>query len=173
MNATMGLNQDISLELDKLKFNGLKRRLKNELIEFVNTGAFINVEYNNYERNNTIISITIILENDENLYKFYVNSNYPFRPPILEINYRDYKKYLIINSIKTKNELKKYNGFNCLCCSSISCGDNSTPSIRLKCFINEHKMFKKIRRDIVNRVLAKKIIEKYLYHDANLFEWLF
>jgi ubiquitin-protein ligase len=175
MNATICsqiLNKDILLELDKLQENGLKKRLKNELNDFAKAGAFIRVECNNYERNNTIISIIIMLENDENLYKFDISRNYPFRPPIVQINYRDYKQYLMIDSLKTKNELKKYNRMNCLCCNSISCGDIWTPTIGLKCFINEYKIFQKLRRNIVNRVLAKKIIDKYLYPDANLFEWL-
>jgi len=176
MNDTItcqGLNKDILFELDKFKVNSVKKRLKNELNEIAKTGAFIHTECTIDKQNNSIISITIVLENDNNLYKFYVTKEYPFRPPRFEINYKDYKQYLIINSIETKNELKKYNKMNCLCCHSISCGENWSPAITLHCFINEHKKNKKLRRNIINCLLAKKIINKYLYPNANLFEWLF
>ena len=109
MNDTesyQGLNQDILFELEKFQVNSVKKRLKNELNEIAKTGAFIHIECNIDEQNNNIISITIFLENDNNLYKFYVTKEYPFRPPRVEINYKDYKQYLIINSIETKNELK-------------------------------------------------------------------
>jgi hypothetical protein len=177
MNDTIcyqNLNQDILFELDKLQgptHKRMKKRLTNELILFANDGAYINVECNIEKEH---ISITIILKNDENVYNFYITAWYPFRPPTrFKINYRNYNQYLVINSSKTKNELKEYNGINCLCCNSISSCQHWEPVITLQSFINEYKKIKKIRRDIINRVLAKKIIDKYLYPDINLFEWLF
>jgi hypothetical protein len=63
--------------------------------------------------------------------------------------------------------------FDCLCCSSILCPANWTPAIRIIKIIEEAEKIKKYRRLIINRLLAKKIIVKYLISDINLYQWLF
>jgi len=170
-SSSQSLDTNILLELDKIKQLNIKRRLINELVEFVNKGAYIHVEYIN--TNIEFVTITIVLKGEDNVYHFDVIPDYPFKPPKrFSINYKNYKHYLKIDSPKTLHELKLYNRINCLCCHSISCGNNWSPVLRLKNFINEYKNIKKYRRNIINRLLAEKIINKYLYPDANLIEWL-
>jgi hypothetical protein len=171
ISSSQSLDENILLELDKIQKGSFKRRLTNELVEFVKKGSYIHAEYE-YTDTTPFITITIVLE--DNVYHFEITDDYPFKPPKnFRINYKNYKKYLKINSSKTLNELKLYTGFSCLCCYSISCGDNWFPSLKLNNFIDEYKKNKKYRNNIIKRVLAQKIIDKYLYPYVNLFEWIF
>ena len=173
ISSSQILNSDILLELDKFQTGGFKRRLTNELVEFFKKGSYIHAEYTDTSTT-SFITITIVIQNDNNVYHFDITPDYPFRPPKnFRVNYKDYKRYLKIDSQKTLKELNLYKGLNCLCCYTISCGDNWSPAIKLNAFINEYKKIKQYRRDIINRVLAQKIINKYLNQDINLFEWLF
>lgn len=170
-SSSQSLDTDILLELDKIQKGSVKRRLTNELVVLANKGACIHVEYIN--TNIEFVTITIVLKGEDNVYHFDVTHDYPFKPPkSFRINYKNYKQYLKIDSHETLSQLKLYNGINCLCCHSISCGNKWAPVMRLYDFINEYKKMKKYRRDIINRLLAQKIIDKYLYYDANLVEWL-
>ena len=165
-------------QLDKFysKFGNLKQRVSNELKVFASSGAYINIDFeeSTISHRTSSILITIIHNNeDNNVYQFTISTDYPFKPPLkFMINYKDYKQYLKIDSPKTIEALKKYNGIQCLCCNTISCGSNWSPSLKIQNFIDEFKQMKKYRRDIINRLLVKKIVYKYLVSDINLLEWL-
>jgi hypothetical protein len=170
-SSSQSLDTEILLELDKFNRGSLKKRLTNELVKFSNLGAYIHAEYIN--DSNNYITITIIPKDEDNIYHFDITNDYPFRPPLrFRINYKSYTQYLKIESLKTLNELKLYNGLNCLCCHTISCGGKWGPTMRLINYINEYKQIKQYRRDIINRILIQKIIYKYLYPGVNLLEWL-
>jgi hypothetical protein len=170
-SSSQSLDADILFELDKLQKGSFKRRLTNELVEFSKSGSYIHAEYIN--NNKSYIIITIVPKGDENIYHFDIANDYPFAPPLkFRINYKSYNQYLKIDSVKTLNELKLYNGLNCLCCNTIFCGGKWGPTMRLIDFINEYNQMKKYRRDIIYRLLVKIIINKYLYPDLNLIQWL-
>jgi hypothetical protein len=178
MNATsssQSLNNDILNTLDLMQIGSIKRRLTNELVEFTKKGASIKAKYNNdtIKNNNTNNSINIELEQDQCKYNFVVTREYPFRPPkMFTINNKDYKTYLKIESQKTMSELKIYYGINCLYCKTIYCSDNWCPALKLFSLIDEFNVFTQYRYEIIYRVLAKKIIDKYLVADIDLLEWL-
>jgi len=176
-NLTTELSLRVLRELEYMPSNGLKKRIANELITLHKTGAYVNVETMQNDENisikNSSIQITIILNNESTIYSFIVSNDYPFKPPSqIYVNYKDYKKKLYIQSEKTKNELNLFYGIPCLCCNTISCGNNWSPSIKLINFIDEHKKYKQYRVKILYNLLVTKIIDKYLYPDANLLEWL-
>lgn len=177
MNATsssQSLDENILFALDNLKIGSAKRRIVNELVEFIKKGAYIDATYNEDNKNNVNSIITINIMFQYNHFSFDITNRYPFIPPKnFRCNYINYKNLLRISSPKTLEELKKYKGINCLCCHTIACGDNWGPSIRMIDFINEYNKIKQYRRDIINRVLVEKIISKYLISDINLCEWLF
>jgi hypothetical protein len=184
MNATsssQSLDSDILFEIDRIQNGSIKKRITNELNEFKKQGAYMNVEYKiddiekiDKEKSEPVLSITIIMENENNVYNFDVASCYPFRPPKnFYINHINYKNYLSIHSSKTLQELKLYKGIGCLCCHTIFCGDNWTPLLGLKNFINEFKKIKEYRQYIIYKMLVEKIINKYLISDINLFQWLY
>lgn len=172
-SSSQCLDNNILIELDKLNIGCVKKRIVCELVDFKKKDAYVNVEYKEHINNSTIV-VTIIPNDENNIYHFTIAKNYPYRPPIkFCINYKDYKQYLKIDSRKTINELQIYNNIQCLCCSTICCGCNWSPALRMQSCINEFKQLKKYRRDIINRLLSKKIINKYLISDINLDEWLF
>ena len=166
------LDDDIMNELNKITNNNLKKRIARELLQFKKLNAYIHIELSYYTHSyKIIISIMFLDEND--LYKFEISNDYPFRPPTnFTINYKPYKNYLFINSPKTKNELKIYEGIDCLCCNNINCASMWSPSLTMLNHIEEYKKCKKIRRNIIIILIAKKIINKYLISDIDLMKWL-
>ena len=171
------LDDSILFELDKIRVGSTKRRIVYELVEFKKNDMYIDAKYEENVSNiiYSTILVTIIPKGEDTIYSFNISSDYPFKPPSkFTINYKDYKQYLKIDSPKTIEEIRTYNDIKCLCCNTISCGSNWCPSLKMQSFINEFKQVKKYRRDIINRLLAKKIVEKYLVQDLNVIinEWL-
>ena len=52
-------------------------------------------------------------------------------------------------------------GNDCLCCHSLNCSANWSPSIKLCHIIDEIKSILKFKKDIINLLLADKIKIKY------------
>jgi ubiquitin-protein ligase len=174
-NSQCLLDDTILYNLNRLNIGFVKKRIIRELNEFSKSGAHIHVEYEeNFARqNNSNIIITIIPKEADTIYHFTITNDYPLKPPSkFKVNYKDYKRYLQINSPKTIDELRKYNNINCLCCNTIYYIGNWRPSLSMHTFINEFKQMKKHRRDIINRLLATKIVNKYLIPDINIIQWL-
>lgn len=178
-----GLNPEIVLELEKLEPNSNKKRLTRELLELQNKGAYISVEYNtnynniNYINNKHLLTINIVLAGTDDLITFQICRDYPFKgPKNIKINYKPYSSFLKINQEKTLNEVKlMYFNFNknlldcCLSCSSITCPERWSPPVRLINILEEIQEYKKIRRAVINKLLATKIIIRYLIHDKEGF----
>jgi ubiquitin-protein ligase len=172
-SSSLSLDNSILLELDKFSSGSVKRRIVNELVEFVKKDAYIDVEYKEMN-NQSIILLTIVLKKTDTIFQFHISRDYPFKPPMkFKINFKDYIHFLKIETRKTLNELKSFYNINCLCCNNLYCGNiNWSPTYKLQHFINEFMKIKKYRYDIVVKVLCKKIVEKYLILDINLIQWL-
>jgi len=175
LSSSQTLCDDILYNLDRFQIGSIKKRIVNELFEFQTKGAYIYSEYreqlNNF--NKPSILITIIPFEQDNIFHFTITKDYPFVPPIeFTINYKKYTKYLKIESSKTLNELREFNDIKCLCCTTIACGQNWSPALKMHDYINEYNKIKKYRRNIINRLLASKIVQKYLISDINLIEWI-
>lgn len=172
-SSSHSLDNFILLELDKLSSGGLKKRIVNELVDFMKEGAYINAEYKKI-MNQSIIIITIVHKNIDTIFQFHISRDYPFKPPIkFIINYREYIHFLKIETRKTMNELKSFYNINCLCCNNLYCNENNwSPTYKLQHFMNEFNKIKEYRYGIIIRILCKKIVEKYLILDINLIQWL-
>jgi hypothetical protein len=177
------LGCEILSELSQINSRPLKVRLINELVNLKKINANIHVEYieskNLYSNSNNtikfhfIMNVSIMLVDDNNLYKFEISSDYPFRSPKkFTINHRPYIEYLKINSSKTMKELQLYKGVGCLCCNSVSCASKWTITTNISKCIDEFKIFMQYRRDIINVLLSEKIKERYLLKDIDLLQWL-
>jgi hypothetical protein len=105
-------------------------------------------------------------------YKFIINNNYPFLNPNVYVNNIDYKQLLITKHTSEKNNLKKFKGIDCLCCSSLTCHYNWTPAIKLNNIITEIKKFKQIKRDLIYKIIIDKIKIKYLIEYIELYSWI-
>lgn len=177
LSSSQILDDYILNTLDRLNIGSVKKRIINELVEFKKKDANIHVELEeNYkEFNKVTIKVTVVLNQENDIYSFHISRDYPFKPPSkFIINYKDYKQYLKIDSPKTIQELRTCNHIKCLCCSTILCSASWSPILKMENIIIEFKQIKKYRRDIINRLLAKKITGKYLNSDLNyiLNEWL-
>jgi len=177
LSSSQFLDNDILFHLDRFQNGPIKKRIVNEIVEFKKNNAYVHLEFEeNYTHfHQSTIKINIVPNEDNNIYSFILSKNYPFTPPIkFCINYKDYKQYLKVDSPKTMNELRIYNDIKCFCCSSIYCSGNWSPGLKMQNMMNEFKQIKKYRRDIINRLLAKKIVDKYLIPDLNIIlnEWL-
>jgi ubiquitin-protein ligase len=190
INYPEGLNPKIIEELQCLNgVTGIKKRLARELFDLQNKNAYIQIEYNhdsiiscNIYNNPHIFTLHIVLDNKNNLITFEICRDYPFKPPKnIKINYKSYNSFLQINSsntMKQVNELyaKVYKSKLpecCLYCSSISCPANWSPSVKLINVVQEVQTFKKIRRSVIDKLLATKIINKYLIDDKGFHEYFY
>ena len=188
INYQEGLNPEIIQELQRIQYGtGITKRLIRELYELQNDNAYITVEYNsgytnmnNYYNNAYVLTINVVLDNTDDLITFEICRDYPFKPPKnIKINYKDYKSLLRINSSNTMKHVKElYAKFYkislpdcCLCCSSITCFTNWSPAIKLTKVVEEIQTLKKIRRAVINKLLAYKIINKYLIDDKGFHKY--
>jgi ubiquitin-protein ligase len=107
------------------------------------------------------------------IYCFTFPDCYPFRPPIITINDISYFNTLRLKSERFNSTLKYITGLHCLCCSSFLCRDHWSPAFTVKKILSEIDDFKKIKRNIIRKLLLDKIKEKYLINDIDLDSWLF
>ena len=182
-----GLNQEIVLELENLGPNGIKKRVTRELLELQNKGAYISVEYNTnynnitYINNKHLLTINIVLAGTDDLITFEICRDYPFKGPTnIKINYKPYSSFLRINQEKTLNEVKlMYFNFNknllhcCLSCSSITCPERWSPPVKLIHILEEIQEYKNLRRSIINKLLAYKILNRYLMDDNGFHNYFY
>lgn len=187
INYPEGLNPDIIQELERSNINSVKKRLSRELLDLQNQGAYISVEYNsncdniNYINSKHLYTINIVLNNTTDLISFQIYRDYPFRPfKNIKINYKLYSSFLKIREEKTLNEVKTMY-FNvkkqlihcCLCCSSIICEERWNPLVRIRNVIEEIQEYKKIRRAVINKLLAFKILNKYVTDDTGFHKYFY
>ena len=186
-NYLEGLNPDIIQELERSNINSVKKRLSRELLDLQNQGAYISVEYNtnynniNYINSKHLYTINIVLNNTTDLISFQICKDYPFKPfTNIKINYKLYSSFLKIHEEKTLNEVKiMYFSLNkqplhcCLCCSSITCEEKWNPLVRITNIIEEIQEYKKIRRAVINKLLAFKILNKYVTDDKSFHKYFY
>lgn len=120
------------------------RRLNNEIenvmkyyTENGNPDFEIDVKYK-------LSTIEVSLPNE---IKIMLPKNYPFHPPQVFIQNKDYKYSLQCNSKRISNKLKQQNT-DCLCCSTILCDNNWSPAFTIINIMNEINKTKGIRKRI-------------------------
>lgn len=123
---------------------------------FPNSNNYYNiVNFKNYE-------LLLDLRINEDIFKIEITITnlYPFSPPKIKINNQSYHYFL------QSNNLKKINLKKCLCCSSIVCPNNWTPSYGIIHIINEIYNNIYIKKTIVEILHLKKIENKYLQFES-------
>jgi ubiquitin-protein ligase len=128
------------------------------------------------EQDDKITNITVtenVEPNKVRVYRFEMeNVYYPFHPPNIYINNISYSSMLRISGDFEKKWVKKLKGQDCLCCHSINCKSNWSPAIRLNHIADEIKSILKLKRDIVNLLLAEKIKKKFNIPYADIESYL-
>ena len=109
----------------------------------------------------TISAVEIISYSKKRTYKFILTNQYPFHPPKIFINDQPYLSILQLRGDYEKDMVKKIKGLDCLCCHSINCVANWSPAIKLLRIIDEIKDTIKLKKNIINLLLADKIKKKY------------
>jgi len=172
MENKTDLIENNNLKLELLSSKCVSRRLKREFISMYKLYDKIMIESNQITSAFNVIVYELI-DNKSVCYKFTINHNYPFIAPIVFLNNRTYKTFLCGKTKYEDIHLKKFTGLNCLCCASLTCLDNWSPRHTLTNLIDEIKYYKKIKRDLVFKIITDVIKFKYLIDDIDLASWLF
>ena len=170
------LSQTQLLALENIHSGPVKKRIAREFENFDGYCSLISIdnefnESSNYDKQKYIVNI---LDNKNGLiYSITVTNTYPFKPPSVKINFRPYQEFLKISSPTFSQQLRKIHKINCLCCATITCGDNWSPAYSINNLIEEIRRLKGYKRDLINKLLADKIKLKHLLTDIDLDCWLF
>jgi len=133
----------------------ISRRIKNESRIWENR---INECYNILEDENKIEVCIFDIGYVNNLFLiFEISFEYPFKPPKIYLNGKDFKSFLRTGTI-FRNDLKKIVGSDCLCCSSITC--NWGPTLNIINIVEEIKSFLKIKLKLIEIFFTRKLINK-------------
>lgn len=170
------LDDTIKKSLNEIKNNCICKRLTRELNDLSlssddNMLHIQSIEFD--EKGFPIVALVDYSTDNINIYYFHLGEFYPFRNPKIKINNSDYLEFLRIRTFVFQQLLKKINGINCLCCESYLCNERWTPATRLINIVNEIRLFRKYKRDIINKFYANKIKRMYLFDDIDLDSWLF
>lgn len=133
----------------------ISRRIKNESRMWENQ---INECYNILEDENKIeVCIFDIGYVNHLFFIFEISFEYPFKPPKIYLNGKDFKSFLRTGTI-FRDDLKKILGSDCLCCASITC--NWGPTLNIINIVEEIKSFLKIKLKLIEIFFARKLINK-------------
>ena len=163
------MSEFIQSHLAKLGSKTLTRRIRREYEQLEQQCESIAVELNE----NQNLSFTITRKGDTDQYKFILHNEYPFVQPTVFINDKPYISFLNLRSFRFNNMLKYVSGFHCLCCNSICFKQQWSPAYTIKRIMSEIDKYKQIKRNIILKLLADQIKDKYLISDIDLDSWLF
>jgi len=167
------LAQTHMLALESIDSKPVKKRITRELEKLDEHCSLISIdsevnESSNFDKHKYIVNI---LDSKNGLiYSIILSNTYPFKTPGVQINFRPYQEFLRVGS---SEQLKKIHKINCLCCSTITCGNNWSPAFTMNHLIDEIRRLKGYKRDIIDKLLADKIKLRYLIDDIDLDCWLF
>jgi len=172
MEDKTDLIENNNLKLELLSSKCVSRRLKREFISMYKLYDEIIIESTQITNDFNVIVYELI-DNKRVCYNFIINHNYPFIAPTVFFNNKTYRSFLFSKTKYEAINLKKLNGIDCLCCVSLTCKDNWSPRHTLTNLIDEIKYYKKIKRDLVFRIIVDIIKRKHLIEDIDLCSWLF
>lgn len=133
----------------------ISRRIKNESRMWENR---INECYNILEDKNKIEVCIFDIGYVNYLFLiFEISFEYPFKPPKIYLNGKDFKMFLRTGTI-FRDDLKKILGSDCLCCASIIC--NWGPTLNIINIVEEIKSFLKIKLKLIEIFFVRKLINK-------------
>jgi hypothetical protein len=160
-------------QIDLIGSKCLKSRIKNEYKDLSKIYNNVKILWNS-ELNNVVIEIQKVINDDStDTFTFVVDRTYPFHSPKFHFNNNPYSHYLRIPSQRFSQHLKRFTNKSCLCCSSLACKYNWSPAVKLHMFIAELDKIRQYKRNIVYKLLADQVKDKYLIDDVDLDSYLF
>jgi len=157
------------LNSENIQHKFILKRLLRESRDFTDKIILLSVKPNNEEY---LVNLKDTSKYKYSNYCFIINHNYPFHPPKLLINNIPYKDFFSRSS-RNRELLKKMSGLKCLCCYNILSRDTWSPAITLIKIIDEINLFRTYKRNVINKIMADKIKDKYLIDDIDIESWLF
>ena len=155
---------------EKINSKFLLKRLSKESEKFSERFKSISLVYQNKKY---LLYMEDKINYKYNKYCFILNENYPFSPPMLEINNIPYKQFLISKTQKYNKLMKQMSGLECMCCNNILCNDRWSPAITITKIVDEINIFRNYKKNIIYKIMIDKIKDKYLIFDIDLDSWLF
>ena len=165
------INSNNLLPLELITNPVIKKRISREIIML--DEKYLSIFF--YIDENMKLPVLMIVDEkfkNNNIYSIIFNNNYPFVSPIVKINFACYYHFLKLNNLSLQI-LKKIHYKDCLCCSSILCSNNWSPTCTINNIIKEIRKNKSYKRDIMYKIMMNRIKDKYLIEDINLDSWLF
>jgi hypothetical protein len=161
-------------QIDLIGTTCLKSRIKNEYKDLSKIYNNVKILWD-FELNNVVIEIQEVVKEDASTdtFTFVVDRTYPFHSPKFHFNNNPYSHYLRIPSQRFSQHLKRFTNKSCLCCSSLACKYNWSPAVKLHMFIAELDKIRQYKRNIVYKLLADQVKDKYLIDDVDLDSYLF
>lgn len=158
--------------LEKYGSLAIRRRLTRELESLYS--VFLKIEIQLNELSNPKITIYENVGAYIHRYDFIISENYPFVKPEVFFQNQPYRKFLqTMHSDVGRKMFKTVTGFECLCCHSVTCNSNWSPGLTLHKIIEEIHHYRRLKRNVLNKVFADIIKRKYLIGDIDLDSWLF
>lgn len=132
------------------------------LTRIINELGTLYVQCNNIKLEKQQENHIITLGYNGRTYHIELCSSFPFKTPEkIKVDGVDYSRIKMMRDVRMKPYLKKYTGYNCICCSSLVCADNWTPATRLASIINEVEFNINLKSKILFHILCDEIRNKY------------
>ena len=150
------------LKLNSINSSIRRKRITSELMSLKNNYECVNLTFDNFDS----IELIVIDNNINphfNTVSFILPNEYPFKPPKIIINDQDYISLLKLNSSEKLKVLTSLTGLKCLCCNTMVCNDNWSPTVSFYNIISEiNTNFK-----LIEKILLKMSFDrlKLLLHD--------
>ena len=159
------------LKINNIGSKILSRRILREYEQILAICVSIDIHIN--DNVETILTIKKQDKEVMNTYRFVLYPNYPFVPPKLFINDTPYISYLNLHTERFNRIYRYINGSKCMCCSAFCSRQNWSPSYTITKIFNEIENTRRIKYNIILKILADKIKAQYLIADIELDPWLF
>jgi ubiquitin-protein ligase len=164
---------DVLNKLETMKEKHISRRVKREYSQLILVYENIDIEINDDNLVTIKIQKKSELNGELNNYYFILSYTYPFHPPKIFVNNKTYNKFLTLPSARFTRIFHYINGPKCMCCSSITLNHNWSPALTIENILKEIEIIRQYKYEIIIKVLADNIKNKYLIMDIDLDSYLF
>lgn len=166
------INRRINNEVKKYIKNKLLETnvIDNTLIIYTNDHLFKEINIRIVDGKQHIIFINNNKLNKINKINIVLDDNYPFRKPInIKINNYSYKSLIQLFN----KQLSLFNIKECLCCTSLTCVNNWTPTSTIKSLLSEIILNLSYKEKYVLYIIVNVIKRKYLINDIPILDYVY
>ena len=130
-----------------------------------------------FPNENTIyILVDNIHSGEDDILVVKYKSEYPFKRPTVFYKNADilvfYKNLSEIHNREINHDFRKLHGEDCMCCSSLLCGNNWNVHNHITDIKREFEKYCHIKKRSIERFWCRKITERYLIEHLPIFEYL-